>query len=197
MSSADLFQPSSSRNNQPRLVVNVDDRHPFDLDAYAGQFEGPSTPSLPLCSEPIETRLTALPLPCHFRPFLSGRCSLCYCPWSLLAVLHTLGRVTGRTLISRLARIHSLCPSLRPLTSALALPLIKEQTFDLNAFDHFGGEPNDPWRTGANRLAGDELEKLETELRSVTANLIKESIRVRSSPPPSLSPCFTSSLLTN
>lgn len=66
----------------------------------------------------------------------------------------------------------------------MAIPIIKAETFDIPSFDAFGGSKEDPWREEAFNKYTSELEKLETELKSVQANLIKESIRVSSLPCP-------------
>ncbi|CED83824.1 Protein arginine N-methyltransferase CARM1 [Phaffia rhodozyma] len=84
----------------------------------------------------------------------------------------------GRALISRLALIYASCPSLRSEAAALALPVIKAETFDVASFDSFGGDHDDLWRQEVDLAANSELEKLETELKSVQANLIKESVRM-------------------
>ena len=85
---------------------------------------------------------------------------------------------TGRALLSRLAYIYSSCPSLRAQTAAIALPLVKAQTYDAQLWDSFGGPSDDPWRRQVHNVARNELDKLETELKTVQGNLIKESIRV-------------------
>lgn len=85
---------------------------------------------------------------------------------------------TGRALLSRLAFIYSSCPSLRSQTAAIALPLVKAETYDGPLWDLFGGPSDDPWRRQVHNVARNELDKLETELKTVQGNLIKESIRV-------------------
>jgi hypothetical protein len=74
--------------------------------------------------------------------------------------------------------IYNTCPSLRQQCSSIALPIIKAETYDVRLFDELGGSSSDPWRKKAQNTAKSEQEKLETELKTVQANLIKESIRV-------------------
>jgi hypothetical protein len=86
--------------------------------------------------------------------------------------------IIGRALLLRLQIIYHSCPSLRQRCSSIALPTIKAETYDVRLFDELGGDASDPWRKKAQSAAKSEQEKLETELKTVQANLIKESIRV-------------------
>ena len=136
----------------------IDDGHPFDLGLLAKAFDGAASSS---CSPDRADGPTAAATDANrlLRPFFR--------------------LAAGRALLIRLVHIASLAPSLFPACAALALPLLRTETYDLALFDFFGGKSDDPWRAEAGRKAADEGERLEAELKSVTANLIKESIRVR------------------
>ncbi|KAL7416943.1 26S proteasome subunit RPN7-domain-containing protein [Mrakia frigida] len=121
--SAPAAPSSSSRVYSSHQIVNVDDKHPFDLDLIVNQF-------------------------------------------------------TGRALLIRLAFIYSSVPSLRSKISAIALPIVKAETYDPLLWDQLGGSATDPWRREVQSVSRGEIEKLETELKTVQANLIKESIRM-------------------
>lgn len=69
-------------------------------------------------------------------------------------------------------------PALLPACARLALPVLKHETYDLTLFDLFSSDPADPWRAEVAAKSREELDRLEAELKSVTANLIKESIRI-------------------
>jgi hypothetical protein len=175
---SDLDQPMTAEPalaSSSTLPPPIDDGHPFDLAAVGGQFDGPSAPS----------SLRASP---GRRPEMATRPDLDRKARDRERRTDSDGRriviLADRALLVRLAHIASACPSLLPACAALALPVIRSETYDLGLYDFFGGPSDDPWRAEAAAKSAEEMERLEAELKSVTANLIKESIRVRRSPVP-------------